>query len=299
MVSGISLLSPVSVISPSRYKGPICFQTELTTGLNRVGAVRMDEGMTVSAQQDGLRKLRTDMRAGSTDVLKAVQQQTVLSPQVSIEYVTGQLLVFKYGTPSGNQPHDNENAVHFWPVSANSVPFDATPQTNAGILGNTSSGDQSLDARITIAAYVLGYAVGPDATDNIWSPYVNVVASAYIPAAARNGRETDTRTSSIEAKYVGQNTVAFHYAFLAGFNPMAANSWVGLWEGQAATYTTPPSWFSPIIQTNSSGDAALDGLQITKGTPYTLGLFSSGFSEKKDALRLDRLASMTVFERTA
>lgn len=255
----------------------------------------MDDCATPPEQHDGLRKLSFGLLTKRTDVLSAVQTQDVTSVEVSIKYVSGTVLVFEYKTLDGNQPKTNENAVQLWPVSANIVPFNATPEASTGILGNTPSGDQSLSAQITLAAYVLGYAVGPEHPDNSWSPYVNVVASAYIPAAATAGRTADTHSSSIKTQFVGKNTLVFHYAFLAGFDPKAANAWVGLWEGNVSPYASPPRWFAAIKQTNSSGDAALDDLQIDESTTYTLALFASGFSEKKAKLQLNRLASKVVF----
>lgn len=263
-----------------------------------------DEGAAIPVEQSSLRILRAHDRAAIPETLIAVQRQAVTSVHISVEFVGGSVIAFAYDTPSGNRPRTNANAVHLWPVSANSVPFNVTAETGAGIICNDPSGDQSLTSPISIGAYVVGYAVGPEAPetpetpDNGWSPYVNVIASAYIPPAANRGNPAGSRTSSIQTKYVGQNTLVFRYAFLAGFNPKAAKSWVGLWKGQVSPYASRPRWFAPIRQTNSTSDAALDGLQIAKGASYTLALFSSGFSETPKDLRLDRVASMVVFEGT-
>ncbi len=255
--------------------------------------------MDVADQQDGLRILRLEGPGLRAEMLKAVQQQVVTSVQVRIDFLSGKGLLFGYETPDGNRPKTNGNAVHLWPVSANSVPFGVTSQIGTKIAGDTPSGDQSIESGISLGAYVLGYAVGPEDPGNTWSPYVDVVASAYIPAATTLDTAADRRTSSIRTCFVGQNTLAFHYTFLAGFNPEAAKSWVGLWEGNVSPYTAPPRWFSQITFASSSSDAFLGGLQLAEGATYTLALFSSGFSEKKAELQLQRLASMVVFERTA
>jgi hypothetical protein len=254
------------------------------------------EGVAVPEEQSDLRALRPHGRAATGETLVAVSSQKVTSVHVDVEFVGGSVIAFSYDTPAGNKPEKNGNAVHIWPVSANSVPFGSKPDACAKIVCNKPSGDQSLQASITTGAYVVGYSVGPKDPGNDWSPFVNVVASAYIPPSSRQGDPQGSNISTIQTQFIGQNTLVFHYDFLDGFDPKAANAWVGLWKGEASPYASKPRWFAPITQTASSGDAALDGLQIATGTSYTLGLFASGFSEAPKDLQLDRLASTVVFE---
>ncbi|GAB4542963.1 MAG: hypothetical protein Tsb0019_42030 [Roseibium sp.] len=254
------------------------------------------EGGAVPVEQSSLRTLRPAEMMATGDTLVAVSRQAVTSVAISVEFVGGTVIAFAYDTPNGNRPDKNDNYVHVWPVSANSVPFGSKTDACAKILGNKPCGDQSLQTEITIGAYVVGYAVGPKAPDNTWSPFVNVVASAYIPPAGIRSDPDGSRTSSIETRFIGQNTLVFRYTFLAGFDPKAANAWVGLWKGEASPYDSRPRWFAPITLTTSTGDAALDGLQLADGTSYTLALFASGFSMHAKELQLERLASTVVFD---
>ncbi len=250
---------------------------------------------TIPAEQSGLRTLRPYDQSLISSSLIRVTRQTLTSVHVTVKYVGSTVIAFAYETPTGNKPQMSGNAVHVWPVSANSVPFNSKPEANMGIMGNDPSGDQSIMADITTGAYVVGYAVGPDAQDNAWSPFVNVVASAYIPPAGTQGDPSGSHTSSIQTQYVGQNTLVFQYMFLDGFEPKAASAWVGLWQGKVSPYASPPRWFAPILQTVSKGDAVMNGLELATGSSYTLALFASGFSEKVKDLQLDRLASFVVF----
>ncbi|MHA7777316.1 hypothetical protein [Roseibium sp. M-1] len=256
----------------------------------------MEEGSaTIPAEQSGLRTLRPLERTLASDALIRVSRQTLTSVHVTVKYVGSTVIAFAYDTPTGNKPQKSDNAVHVWPVSANSVPFNSKPEASMGIMGNDPSGDQSIMEDITVGAYVVGYAVGPVAPDNAWSPYLNVVASAYIPPAGTEGDPSGSRTSSIQTQYVGQNTLVFQYTFLDGFDPKAAGAWVGLWPGDVSPYSASPRWYAAIQQSVSTGDAVLNGLQLDAGATYTLALFASGFSEKSKQLNLDRLASFVVF----
>jgi len=252
-------------------------------------------GTKIPVKSSGLRSLQPYDRALSASPLIRVSQQAVTSVHITVEYVGSTVISFSYDTPAGNKPKKNGNSVYVWPVSANSVPFNATPEASMGILGNDPQGDQSIKADITVGAYIVGYGVGPETTDNTWSSFVNVVASAYIPPAGTEGDPSGSRTSIIQTQYVGQNTLVFQFTFLDGFDPKAANAWVGLWQGEVSPYETKPHWYAPILQTVSTGDAVLNDLQLDAGATYTLALFASGFSEKARQLDLDRLASYVVF----
>jgi hypothetical protein len=215
---------------------------------------------------------------------------------LTVNYVGATVVAFSFGTPSGNAPKCNGNRVHLWPVSADSVPFGRVAQTSAAITLDTPDGDQSLtNVAITTGAYLLGYAVGPDAPETAWSAYLNVVASAYIPAAASAGLAKGRRHSAIRTTYVGTNTLVFHYRFLSGFDPQGSGAWVGLWPGQPDTYSELPKWFAPIESGVSEQDAALNGVLLKSASPYTLGLFSSGFDTSAARLDLTRLAARVTF----
>jgi len=254
-----------------------------------------DGNGNVSAAQSRLTTVQARDLTVTGDTLIAVGRQTVTSIHITVQFVGGKVIAFSYDTPAGNDPQKNGNAVHVWPVSAYSVPFNATPEASMDIQGNDAAGDQSIEAGVSIGAYVVGYAVGPETPDNSWSSFVNVVASAYISPAGTGGDPSNARSSSVQTQYIGENTLVFRYAFLDGFNPKAAGAWVGLWDGEVSPYAASPRWFAPITQTVSTSDAVLNGLQLAAGTSYTLALFASGFTETPKDLQLNRLASFVVF----
>jgi transglutaminase-like putative cysteine protease len=68
-----------------------------------------------------------------------------------------------------------------------------------------------------------------------------------------------------------------------------------LWPGQPDTYSESPKWFAPIESGVSEQDAALNGVLLKSASPYTLGLFSSGFDTSAARLDLTRLAARVTF----
>jgi len=226
------------------------------------------------------------------------QALTVLSAQqtaVHINLVSGTLLNFGYKTPTGNQPEAYKNIAYLWPVSNNSIPWNSEPENQTQILLNRPSGDQNFkNINITTGAYIVGFAVGPKVPGTPWSPYLNVVASAYIPAQPTNARPPIARSTNLKPLYIGTNSLAYGFSFLPGYNPALSGAWVGLWEGEAASYVAPPRWASPILLTGNEGTSGLSGVILSTGEKYTLGLFASGYNQDSKKLDLLRRACTTV-----
>ena len=225
-----------------------------------------------------------------------VTDEKKTSVQVAVEFVNATTVAFSYTTLGHNNPNAYKNQVSLWQSNTAQIPFGSPEQSSAVILGTHKNGDQTMvGQQITNLSYVLGYAVGPDTTCNPDSQYFNTVASAFIPAERQKSRSTDAKTCNIQTNYVGRNTVAFDYAFLAGFVPNSAKAWVGLWKGKPNTYDTAPTWHAALETDQSSSSWAFNGVTILPKRKYTLGLFSTGFSEDSSDLDLKRLAAKSVF----
>ncbi|MEQ9889681.1 hypothetical protein [Pectobacterium aroidearum] len=239
------------------------------------------------------------MQSGSEPmVLLADSAITQQATTLSINLVAGTLLNFSYHTLSGNQPADYQNQVFLWSVSSDDVPWSSPAVAQSAILLDLPDGDQNLDnVEISAGAYILGYAVGPQHAEGEWSRYLNVVASAYIPAQlpGEQRRAAEPNRCSITPTFVGVSSLACDFAFLPGFNAKASNSWIGLWEGESISWTTPPKWFAAIAIDTNAGTAGINELSIVSGQKYTLGLYTSGYSSQALTLDLQRLACTATF----
>ncbi|PKE29437.1 hypothetical protein CWS43_15375 [Rahnella sp. AA] len=224
-----------------------------------------------------------------------IQQQ---STSLVINLVTGNLLNFSYLTLSGNQPNLYGNQVYLWEVSADTIPWSRPAQNGAPVLLNAPAGDQNIEnVEISTNAYILGYSLAPAVSDSGWSDYSNVVACAYIPPGTGGieNREVAQSGCCIEPRYVGSTSLACYFAFLPGFQARSSKSWIGIWQGSAASYTVPPKWVAPVQVESDSGYAGMNGVALAAGEKYTLGLFSGGFDLNPEKCDLRLLSCVAVF----
>ncbi|UCZ75916.1 hypothetical protein LHK94_02550 [Dickeya zeae] len=231
-------------------------------------------------------------------VLLADSTITQQATTLSINLVAGTLVNFSYHTLTGNQPAHYQNQVFLWPVSDNEIPWSSPAIAQGAILLNQPDGDQNLDnIAISSGAYILGYAVGPEYAQDAWSRYLNVVASAYIPALLNGGYRDDTELNrcSITPAFVGVSSIACNFSFLPGFNAKASASWIGVWEGETVSWTTPPKWFSAITVDSNTGTVGINEISIVSGQKYTLALYTSGYDIQAQRLDLQRLACTATF----
>ncbi|WJV51923.1 hypothetical protein PCO86_11070 [Pectobacteriaceae bacterium CE70] len=223
-------------------------------------------------------------------------QQAVL---LNINLVTGTLLNFSYKTLTGNQPNRFQNQVFLWPVSSDEIPWSSPAIDQRAILLDLPDGDQNMEnVQISTNAYILGYSVGPERTEDGWSSYVDVVASTYIPALQVGSVTREVSQSSccsIKPTFVGISSIAYYFSFLPGFYAKSSGSWVGVWEGGSVSYVMPPKWFAAIAIDSNTGTAGINGLSIAAGQKYTLGLYASGYSPQVETLDLKRLACTATF----
>ena len=201
---------------------------------------------------------------------------TTESVSVQVNLTTGTLINFGYRTPNGNQPKTFGDMAHLWAVSDAQVPWNRPPKASVSIVGDDPVGDQNFEnVAITSEPYLVGYSVGPLAPSGSgWSPYANVVATAYIPP--QNGNAESFSTCA-KLRHIGATSLAFDFAFPPGFSAKGAGAWAGLWSGRGVSYLTPPPWSASIDIGSDAGDWGLDGLHLERGSSYTLGLFPSGY----------------------
>jgi hypothetical protein len=207
--------------------------------------------------------------------------------------VSANQINFLFSTPNGNQPNASGDQIYIW-QSGNQVPWATAALNSQPVTVNTPQGDGSFTGlNVTNLPYIIGFAVGPTQTIAGWTQYPNVVATAWVPPIGDDNYQYFT--PSIKTAYVGTTSLTASYDFLSGFNPQAAGAWVGLWEGTAASYYSPPKWFSAINSTNNTGIASFNNILITRGTNYTLGLFPTGVNVTPANLILSRQCATFTF----
>jgi hypothetical protein len=211
---------------------------------------------------------------------------------------TGTQIGVRYDTPNGNQPNSFGNALWIW-QTGNQVPW-ASPGESTPIPGNTPSGDHvftGLD--VTNLSYLIGYSVGPKGDSN-WL-YPNVVATVFIPAlggsntGSEEAQQGEVFSPNVSMYSFGSNYITAKFDMLAGFNPEKAKTYVGIWEGQVASYTQAPQWSGPAIGSNSSGYISITNIKVLRGTTYTIGLFASGYDSNPSNLKQTALAATSTF----
>ncbi|MCD5364301.1 MULTISPECIES: hypothetical protein [Chromobacterium] len=188
-----------------------------------------------------------------------------------------------YVTDTANQPRTFDNRLYAWESSASQVPWDKSPVGKAALLDDSSSSTRVLNFDYEAKGYVIAYAVAgtPQA----------VCASVYLPAGEQDNPAAWVYDGvSLQTVYVNSNVLQLKYQVLTAYQPKAAGNWVGIWQGSAVPYSGDPIRSMPVPRDDDSGYLALDGLQLTINTSYTVGYFMQ-------ALPLGRtsLAASTTF----
>lgn len=197
-----------------------------------------------------------------------------------------------YNGPNANQPSTYGNVIYIW-QSGEAIPWSSDALNSAAIQGNSPAGSQSFDKlNVTTLSYIIGYGVGPILNAS-WSKYSNVVAYTYVPAIG--GGDIISVRSTVGVASLGATSLVAQISLLPGFNPSGSNTWVGIWEGQAASYNQKPKWRAPALSSSASSTISVNNIQLTRGTTYTLGLFATGFSSDDSQLKQSSLAATHTF----
>ncbi|PKE29436.1 hypothetical protein CWS43_15370 [Rahnella sp. AA] len=231
------------------------------------------------------------------DILKIPASTAVTADQNIIvttdpDGVSANQITFDYNGPNANQPSTYGNTVYIW-QSGEAIPWSVDASNSTTLIGNNPAGSQSFDKlNVTTLSYIIGYAVGPILTTS-WSKYSNVVAYTYVPAIG--GGDISSVKSTVAVAKLGSTSLVAQITLLPGFNPSGSNTWVGIWEGQAASYNQKPKWRAAAASTSASSTVSLNNIQLTRGTTYTLGLFATGFSTDDSQLKQSSLAATHTF----
>lgn len=210
---------------------------------------------------------------------------------ISTDSISANQINSVYNGPNGNQPNTYGNVVYIWQTDED-IPWSVAALNSAAIVNNFPAGSQSFDGlNVGVLPYVIAYAVGPTGNAS-WSKYTNVVASVSIPADGSQGTVTNP---SIGVLSRGSTSLVAQINMLDGYNPAGSNTWVGVWEGNAASYNQKPKWRGPANSPNNNSTVSINGVVFTRGTTYTLGLFATGYSTDDSQLKQTSLAATHTF----
>ncbi len=220
---------------------------------------------------------------------------------VNITAVTGNEVVLQFDTPKGNLPGDYDNIVYIW-QSSNQVPWSSVPLAAQPVTVNTSSGTAVLgDLDVLNLSYIVGYAVGPDAQTS-WTQYPNVVATAFLPVLGDTSSYDDTTQIGeifrpiVEVATHSATSLVAGISLPSGFNPGASGTYVGIWEGETASYTETPKWWQPAASSETNSRVPFCNIQLRPGATYTLALFATGYAESIEQLKQTAMAATYTFQ---
>jgi hypothetical protein len=201
---------------------------------------------------------------------------TTETTSVIITSVSGNSVGVQYSGLPGNNPGGSSNFIVLFQATSQNFPFGTTnkPIATFNVTGNVSGGI-ILPANILInTAYVVGYAVGPMAASPA-QPYANVCATAYIPAT---GSAYTSFSPSIVLNDVQANAISCNYNLPPNILPQTNGAWAGLWVGNNPSYGTAPNFYAQINSNEATGGPLIfNGVQITRGTLFSIALFNSGW----------------------
>lgn len=205
--------------------------------------------------------------------MSAVLENTNFVTNLDIEILDAHTLNVNFSTLPGNQPQTYGNFISIW-QNFDQIPYNQAPLKSFPMINNTAQGSQVIDGlTLTSNAYIVGYSVGPTLGTG-QQTYGNVCSTVYIPAGED---PSPVITSTIATKTISSTSASFSYALPPGNQPKTNGAWIGLWEGEVASFTTPPGWSSALSTDLSKGTAAINNVSIGRKTTYTVALFTSGW----------------------
>jgi hypothetical protein len=249
-------------------------------------------------------------KTGSSQVNLAITLNQPPSPPLS---ASG--FLFSVTTPPGNALGDNNNNLFAFVSSSDpptQMPWQFNLTTTSPVYATAAMANNAYSNTIAPAAgnfgatpYVLGYSVGPAVQTG--SPpvttYPNICATAMLgsnwgnPPDPNNPFAIQYFAPSLDVKAVTPNVIQFAYSFPTGYNP-SVSAWIGVWQGNSPTLyniTNAPVGFAAITQYIAAYTQNVPVATLSPGTPYTAGLFTSGFAKSPGSLVTTALAATVSF----
>jgi hypothetical protein len=201
--------------------------------------------------------------------MSIIGQQTTTKLQAAS--ISGTIVSIEYDTLSGNMPNSYGNSVTLW-QNSNTIPWNQKhPLKTQSIPGDTKDGSfEFTGLELTENSYIIGYSVGTDVG--------NICSTIFIP---QNSSECIVFNPSVDIFYRGTDSIIVSYKLPTGSTPKTYKHWLGMWEGVAASYSTPPIKFQQITNENADDNQAINDVKFLRGKTYTIAYFSGGYIEDK------------------
>lgn len=201
----------------------------------------------------------------ASQVQPTVAASAATSVSISLIGVpTGQGVIVNYVTDTANQPKVNANHIYVWETTANTVPWNKSPDGDTPIQSDSSTSTQMVTFDFEDKGYIIGYATAP-------TPLA-VCATIFIP----EGKQTDptawqydTVTANVVA--VATNVVQVKYHTLDQYLPATNKNWAALFLGGHANYSGSFIKKASIPTDSRDGYLVIQGVKLLIGTTYTVG----------------------------
>jgi hypothetical protein len=187
--------------------------------------------------------------------------ETAAGTTVSAQLLGNGDILLKYSGMPGNHPGAFGNMAFLWQFGLKGIPYGTAPLQAQPIQNNTQAGEILFKTLpVQKQPYIIGYAVG--------LAVATVCSSVSIAADGT----TSAFQTSVNVLNGTSQMVSVAYNTPPGNQPERSGQWIGLWQGPAPSYTTPPVASVQINSNNSAGSIALQAT-ILAGATYSLGYF--------------------------
>jgi hypothetical protein len=194
----------------------------------------------------------------------SLQSGSVFNQQVSLNgFITGSNIVVQYSGLHYNQPNTYGNVLALW-ENASQVPYGQPPISQMAIASNAPAGSQFMSApQANQVPYVVGYATGNDL-------HTICATLSFYPGRA-DGVAFSTQ---IHPAYIGADSVAINFQTPTGNQPATNGNWVGLWQGETASFEVEPLAKAMVPVNANTGTVLLNNVPILRGATYTAAYFT-------------------------
>jgi len=208
---------------------------------------------------------------------------------IQVTQVRPTVISVKYELLPDNQPSTYGNFVALWQNSR--IPWDNPPLKTFPIPTNSQHGTASFTGiTVTSNPYIVGLSVGPARQDS--QKYANVCSTASINPIGNDFQ------SALAVVDIQPNSLTIDFRLPPGSRPLTNGAWLGLWTGQAGSYTTPPDVKNGIVQPDANQPAAtvsFNNIELGAGAEYTVCLFTTGWNNNPASLVMKAMAAELSF----
>jgi len=208
---------------------------------------------------------------------------------LEVNFVTADEIGLTYDMMPGTRPADSGAIVAIW-QDQDQIPWEVPPLKTQPV-GTQQHGSVSFTGlSVQSNSYIIGLTVGPMKTDA--QKARNVAASAFVPDEVNPAK---LAKDFLTLKFVGPTSVAVQFSALAGYSALTDLAWVGIWRGDAASYTKPPDAAAQIKVDSNFGTVSINNISIGVGLTYTIGFFTTGWSDDPSLRNQKVLACSLTF----